>query len=134
MVSLLKNFVCVSRIIKKNGGIICFEWPKQCTYWKRKDIIAMIRDLDLTRTNFCGCALGLKSFNPNNSHMFLKKPWSVLSNAESIGKVFSKFTCPGVSKNHVHDQCRGVNAKASERYTDLFASSVHRALRMELKC
>ena len=94
----------------------------------------MIEKLDLTQTVFCGCALGLHSFTKGNEHMYLKKPWCIYSNSGIINQFFSKFSCPGVSKEHVHDQCRGVNAKGSERYTDKFAINIHRAMRTEFKC
>ena len=131
MVSLLVNFICAAKLIIRNGGIVCFEWPRYCMYWKRKDIIDMIKTLGLTQTTFCGCAVGLHSFTPGNEHMFLKKPWCIYSNSGHIHQIFSKFVCPGVDKNHIHDQCRGVNAKGSERYTDTFAAQAHRAFRLD---
>jgi hypothetical protein len=94
----------------------------------------MINVLELSQTTFCGCAVDLRSFIPGNEHMFLKKPWCLFSNSDHIHKIFSKFICPGVSDVHIHDQCRGKNAKGSERYTDVFASSAHRAFRAEFGC
>ena len=44
---------------------------------------------------------------------------------------YSPNVCPGVSEDHIHDQCRGVNAKGSERYTDMFAHAAHRAFRSD---
>jgi hypothetical protein len=134
MTSLLKGFIKAAKLVLNQGGIVCFEWPRTCMYWKRKDVISMINSLGLNKTTFCGCAVGLRSFIPGNEHMFLKKPWTIYSNSNHIDSIFSKFVCPGVSDVHIHDQCRGKNAKGSERYTDMFASSAHRAFRAEFGC
>ena len=77
--------------------------------------------------------LGLHSITKGNEHMFLKKPWSVYSNSDNVNRIFSKYVCPGVSKDHIPDQCRGVNAKGSERYTDMFAHAAHRAFRSDFE-
>ena len=129
MVELLECFVRAGKYVLKQGGIICFEWPRQRAYWKRKDIIDMQTVLKLNPTTFCGCAVGLKSCTPGKEHLFIKKPWRVCCSHDCIDKIFSKFQCPGVSRIHEHDQCRGTNAKNSERYTDVFAVSAHRAFR-----
>jgi hypothetical protein len=100
-------------------------------YWKRQDVIHMIETLAIKPAFFCGCALGLMSVTKGNEHMFIKKPWRVYSNSDKVVKAFSKYACPGVSDAHIHDQCRGVNAKNSERYTDMFAECLHGALRAE---
>ena len=71
------------------------------------------------------------SLTKGNEDMFIKKPWRVYSNSCKVVKAFSKYSCPGVSSAHVHDQRRGVNAKNSERYTDMFAECFHGALRSE---
>lgn len=128
MTQLLKNFIWAARQVKKANGIICFEWPRKCTYWKRDDIQNMINELNLKPTHFDGCAFGLKSIRKGREHMFLKKPWTVYSNSDEIHAILSKYTCPGVTKHHLHDQCRGKNAKDSERYSDTFACCVHSAL------
>ena len=129
MTQLLKNFIIAAKLVVENGGIVCFEWPKRCTYWKRSDIQNMINDLGLEPAHFDGCSFGLKSTNKGKEHMFLKKPWTIYSNCPILNTMLTKRVCPGVNKYHVHDQCRGKNAKGSERYTDEFARSVHCALR-----
>ena len=35
MTQLLKNFIIAARLIIGNGGFVCFEGPKRCTYWKK---------------------------------------------------------------------------------------------------
>ena len=129
MTQLLKNFIIIARIVINLGGIVCFGWPKKCTYWKRTDILNMISELGLVPAHFDGCSFGLKSANKGREHMFLKKPWTVYSNCPLQNTMLTKRACPGVTKHHEHDQCRGKNAKGSERYTDDFARSVHCALR-----
>lgn len=131
MVALLDSFVKVAKVVSWYGGTVCFEWPQKCMYWKCNDVMNMIEVLKLHQTTFCGCAVCLRSFTPGNEHMFPKKPWCIYSNLDHVNRTFAKFACPGVSSDHVHDQCRGVNAKGSERYTDLFALSAHRAFRAE---
>ena len=129
MTQLLKNFIIIARVVVNLGGIVCFEWPKKCTYWKRTDILNMISELGLVPAHFDGCSFGLRSTNKGKERMFLKKPWTVCSNCPLLNTMLTKRACPGVTKHHEHDQCRGKNAKGSERYTDDFARSVHCALR-----
>ena len=131
MVQLLAKFVIAAKAVIRSGGIVCFEWPHKCLYWKRDDVQSMITTLKLKQTVFCGCAFGLQSDNPPDEFTFIKKPWCVYSNSGCIHQVLSKFPCPGVSATHKHEQCRGKTAKKSERYTDSFAVAVHRALRSE---
>ena len=132
MTQLLKNFIIAAKLVIENNGIVCFEWPKKCTYWKRRDIQNMLNELGLEPAHFDGCSFGLKSTNRGKEHMFLKKPWTVYSNCPILNAMLSKRTCSGVNKHHEHDQCRGKNAKGSERYTDEFARSVHCALRSSI--
>jgi hypothetical protein len=129
MLQLLARFIPIARTVKRNGGVIVFEWPLYCTYWKRTDIMNMISELELHPTHIHGCSLGLKSKRKGFEHLYLKKPWAIYSNSPDINNVLRKHTCPGVSADHEHDQCRGNNAKLSERYTALFARCIHRALR-----
>jgi hypothetical protein len=123
MVVLLQRFSVVAKIVLK--------WPSKCTYWKRNDVMQMIETLAIKPAFFCGCALGLMSLTKGNEHMFIKKPWRVCSNSCKVVQAFSKYSCPGTSDTHVHDQCRGVNAKNSERYTDMFADCFHKSVRAE---
>ena len=131
MVVLLQRFIVVAKIVLKYDGIVCFEWPSKCTYWKRKDVMQMIETLAIKPAFFCGCALGLMSLTKGNEHMFIKKPWRVYSNSGKVVQAFSKFSCPGNSDTHIRDQCRDVNAKNSERYTDMFAECFHKSVRAE---
>ena len=93
----------------------------------------MIDILKLQPTYFDGCALGLRSAHRDRENLFIKKPWTVFHNTEGFYSVFAKFLCPGVSRIHEHEPCRGVNAKKSERYTDVFAVNVHRVIQRELQ-
>jgi hypothetical protein len=129
MMQLLERFIQIAKIVKREGGIICFEWPGRCTYWKRRDVMNMIDMLQLKCVSFDGCALGLKSVIPGREHMFIKKPWKVYTNAQEILDIFTPYVCPGISDTHEHDERRGKNAKGSERYTEQFAQCVHKACR-----
>ena len=71
------------------------------------------------------------SLTKGSEHMFIKKPWRVYSNSCKVVKPSSKYSFPGFSSTHDRDQRRGVNAKNSERYTDMFAECLHGALRAE---
>ena len=134
MIELLSVFLWAGRLIIQNDGMIGFEWPRKCTYWKRPDVIHMIAELGLSCTHFDGCAFGLRSSNKGSEHMFIKKPWTVYSNCEPILVELSKHVCPGLSRTHEHDQCRGNNAKNSERYTDAMCACIHRCCRAHFNC
>ena len=129
MTQLLPVFRWAARIVINGGGIVGFEWPRQCTYWKRSDVQHMIRELDLSCAKFDGCAFGLRNTNKGKEHMFIKKPWSVYTNCDALLRELPKHVCPGVSRKHEHDQCRGNNAKGSERYTDPMCACIHKCCR-----
>jgi hypothetical protein len=61
MIELLTVFRWAGKLFIHNDGMIGFEWPRKCTYWKRPDVMTMIAELGLTCANFDGCAFGLRS-------------------------------------------------------------------------
>ena len=134
MIELLSVFRWIGKLVRQNNGMIGFEWPRKCTYWKRPDVVTMISELGLTRADFDGCAFGLRSSSSDRENMFIKKPWTVYSNCEPILTELPKHVCPGTSSDHEHDQCRGGNAKNSERYTDAMCLCIHKCCRAHFRC
>ena len=77
MTQLLSRFLPIARTVKRNGGVIIFEWSLHCTYWKRADIQSIITELELHPTHIHGCSLGLKSIRVGFEHFYIKKPWAI---------------------------------------------------------
>ena len=53
------NFVTVARRCRAKGGSVAFEWPRRCSYWKRRNVQRFIREYGLEAVNFDGCAYAL---------------------------------------------------------------------------
>jgi hypothetical protein len=100
------------------------EWPNGCSYWKRKDVRALISKHRLKPVTFHGCALGLASIVKATLGLPIKKPWRILTNCDEIVEVFVDKICPGCEE---HVTCRGIDANNSENYTPLYVASRHEA-------
>ena len=108
----------------RHGTYIAIEWPRDCTYWKRNDVISLINRLQLKEANFHGCYFGLTSvIDPSR---FMKKPWKLLTNCEPLYRAFNGCLCP---KTHEHAECRGKDAKASENYNEHIVKLIHKSFR-----
>ena len=61
----------------------------------------------------------------NDEGIPLKKPWTVATNHEGIGKTLSKYQC---KCSQSHAQGRGMALKRTEEYTFKMTDAIHRAL------
>ena len=52
-------FEKAAKAVRRNGGKICIEWPKSCTYWHEKAVEALVQELGLKKAEVHGCAVGL---------------------------------------------------------------------------
>ena len=77
-------------------GLVCFEWPKQCIYWKDPQVIRFFSEQDMGKVTLDGCAYGLKS----SKGKFMRKPWVIVSNSPIVlGGLYRK--CSG---DHEHEE------------------------------
>ena len=124
MKPLLRTFEQLCAIAQSSSSFICIEWPSACTYWKRSDAKRIIKRYSLEPVKLHGCAVGLKAIAGPNAGMPIMKPWTLYTNCPEIIEIFRDRKCDG---NHEHAVCRGVNCKATEGYTDVFARCIHKA-------
>ena len=105
---------------------IAIEWPSGCTYWKNRDVRALISKYDLKPVKFHGCALNVRAEAGPDKGKLLKKPWTIYTDCPQVNRVFSNKLC---QRNHDHAECRGIVAKTSEDYSDDYVACLHRAFR-----
>ena len=82
------------------GGRIVIEWPRNCTYWKEKCVLRLIKELGLERVDFDGCALGLVTLDDKQTP--IKKPWTLYTNSDVMLDAFSTKLCPGPKEHPFH--------------------------------
>ena len=120
---LFRNFITVARaVLECQGGVVVNEWPVQCNYWKRGDVVKEFESIMKSEVKIHGCALGLKSIVYPD--MFIKKPWKLASSCPAFLEPFRKFIC---DKSHDHTPCAGKDTKNTESYTDMFAKLVNQS-------
>ena len=77
---LWANFLVLADAVRKAGGIIAIEWPKDCMYWDLDEVIQFVDNINGYSSLLDGCAYGLKS----SSGMPMKKPWMVKTNSRIL--------------------------------------------------
>ena len=117
--SVLNEFIPVW---KRYECFIAIEWPRDCEYWKRRDVIALSEQMQLLEAQFHGCYFGLMSIIEPDK--FLKKPWKVRTNCKQLQHMLDGCVCP---KNHEHAECRGKDCKISENYNEQIVKVIHKA-------
>ena len=107
--------------VRANGGNIVLEWRAYNDYWKRKEVIELIRKFELYDVQFDGCALGLKSRDGSP----VKKPWRIVTDMPSVADALRPCKCTHTAKEHA--SCNAAEAKRSANYTMTLAKKFHRA-------
>ena len=51
---------------------LCMEWPRNCAYWRRPEVVDFDRKRKLNGVTFHGCALGVMT----RGGLLMMKPWS----------------------------------------------------------
>ena len=89
------SFKAVARECIKHNGHIAVEWPPGCDHWRYYIVREFLDELQLEKTKFDWCALGLRSgYNDP-----IRKPWGVATNNGHIFRAFAKYSCPGHDKH-----------------------------------
>ena len=108
------------------GTYIAIEWPTGCTYWKNKEVRALIERYNLQPVKFHGCALNLKVTKGKYKGKYLKKPWTIYTDCPNVRDIFANKLC---QRNHDHAECRGEVCKNTEGYTADYVACLHTAFR-----
>lgn len=119
----------LSQIALQCGDYVCIERPVGCSYWKRKDVKKLIKQLGLQRVHFNGCAVGLT----DKDGAPLAKPWKFATNCPDIIIAFQTLKC---SRNHRHGVTSDSDAKASESFNGFPSanSTLMSACPSQLRC
>jgi hypothetical protein len=126
---LFDSLISLMREVSDRGPLpILFEWPRHCRYWKMPKVERFLRKWGLASATFDGCAFGLRSCIEREKEKFLKKPWLVATNINTVFNALNGRTCPGTSTDHVHSTTCGRNAKHSQYYTKELALVIHEAI------
>ena len=104
-----------------------FEWPRSCTYWAKHKVQKLLESIGMKASDFDGCQYGLKSVRKGREHLFLRKPWTIVSNIPEIFPLVCRL-CPGEAGAHRHDTCNNENAIASQYYTPFMVTIIHMAI------
>ena len=75
---LFWTFRRLANEVLKLGGTVCTEWPTPCQYWRDPEVKKFMTENNMMKANLHGCAYGLK----NSKGKYMKKPWSIASNAK----------------------------------------------------
>ena len=113
-----------SKIIKhavKVNALVCFEWPKDCMYWKYHDVQALFFGFGFVSCRRDGCCDGMVSVNKKTLGLPLLKPWRIVSNS----RVLCHSMQARCNKSHQHARVQGQDTKLSESYKPSFAFDFH---------
>ena len=108
------------------GVHVAIEWPRGCTYWGLHKVKRLIERLGLVPYHFDGRAVGLKG----KDNLPIKKPWTVATTHEEIGKALSEFQC---SCNMQHAEGRGKFLRETQSYTYTMTDTIHAAFRSRIQ-
>ena len=123
---LWQTFEKLCSVAHACGTYIAIEWPSGCTYWKNKEVKALIERYNLQPVKFHGCALNLKVTTGKHKGKFLKKPWTIYTDCPNVRDVFVNKLC---QRNHEHAECRGEVCKNTESYSPDYVACLHTAFK-----
>ena len=101
---------------------LALEWPRGCRYWRLPMVQRVLSKHGMKLYDFDGCAVGLKSTTGSP----IRKPWTVATNHEALGRRLSQFQCKCTVK---HQPGRGEDFKLTEEYTFRMTDAIHQVLR-----
>ena len=134
---LWQNAVKVIAEARMVEACVANEWPNQCSYWKRREVIDLIAEYSLVKTVFHGCQYGLTSIRKRALGLPILKSWAVVTDCVPLITLLDK-KCQGEYTKGFHDDstrhvvCEGEDTKASEQYTEHIVQCVHIAHRKHL--
>ena len=79
---LFGRFLTLARVIKKNGGMVSFEWPPTVSGWKEPLVVRGLIELGCESVDIHGCYFGFKSVRDPN--VFIKKGWRIATSCDEL--------------------------------------------------
>ena len=117
---LWKAFESFIELLKSETYWLAIEWPRKCRYWKFTRVANLCIEHGLTWCHFDGCAVGIT----NRDGIAIRKPWTVATNLDTLGRNLSKYQC---TRDPEHVAGRGSSLKQTESYTYMMTDCVHRS-------
>ena len=118
---LWDTFVAAAKVVRRNGGKVCIEWPKSCVYWDHVPVIQFMQEFGIKKAEVHGCSLGLKDDKDDPTP--INKPWFIATDDQGLFDTLNKCRCPGCK---THAKCEGRKlCQKSEGYTDEMARLIH---------
>jgi hypothetical protein len=124
---LIGNFRECALLNKSLGGMCGFEWPKDCSLWKQREVANLRRDIGLLDVVFDGCSLGLVSHHGADAGLPIKKPWRVATDMATLREALRHYTCPGKQEHPRHSPCAGADTTDTGFYTNQMVDVIHKA-------
>ena len=124
---MLRRFCRLAKAVSKGGGRVVFEWPRLCSGGGRKELRALIRDINMHLVDFEGCQVGLCD---DSGVPFLKR-WRIATSCGRTARLFSGLRCQR-SKDLKHAVLEGKYTKRPGFYTTLMAEYFVNALYPDL--
>ena len=118
---MFPKVVSLCQETRARGGNIVIEWPAYNDYWRKPEVVALVKKYGLSDVLFHGCAVGLKSANGKP----IKKPWRLVTDIPEVVDSFRPCQCTHNKEDH--DICKGKEAERSAAYTTIMAKKFHRA-------
>ena len=84
----------VAEVVKKLGGCIAWEWPRDCALWRKPFMRRIIDEFGLDGASFDGCAYGVKCKHGKHAGLPIKKPWVIGTDCPALYKKFNGKCCP----------------------------------------
>ena len=117
---LWRNFVDVANTCISRGGQVAIEWPRSCSYWRRRQVKAALKKWGCAPYKFDGCMCGLTSRRARCAGIPLKKPWTIASTSATFERL-----CRACDGRHAHVPTQGVDTRLTEGYTPELAKQIH---------
>jgi hypothetical protein len=119
---LLSHLRLVATAVRAGGGTISFEWPRYCSLWREPAVQTFIKDFQLYKVDFDGCAVGLVSTKGEP----LLKPWRIFTDNKSILTALVDQRC---NKQHAHGTIAGKETARTASYPPQLCILLHNSLK-----
>ena len=123
-------FERVCETAHKLGHPILIEWPKGCDYWRRREVVRLLKRYKFQSTTFNGCMYGLVSQVKATRGRPIAKPWRFDCTHPGMLAGFDRVCRPGPDGLCQHSKlehvpCAGADTRLTEGYTDEMVKIIH---------
>ena len=84
-IGMFHKFVAFAEAVRNGGGTVSFEWPRHCFGWVQKPVMEFIRNFQLEKALYDGCAFGMEHQGEP-----LLKPWRIVTDHPLLARNISK--------------------------------------------